>query len=170
MYLVGALCAPLLHPLFALHPPCPPCCMMLCFAITACVCTATLPPLTSSTATVPTILRKQPLHITPQNMHKVRRCRSLQHMTCGYEMPLQSLEHCTMDYRCTNPGGALARRVHAGHLFLTIPHSCLFLPPPHQTIWSSFSPCLRIRPILCTQLMTMARVVVGSGGSDILCC
>ena len=67
--------------------------------------------------------------------------------------------------------GVLARRaVHAGHLFLTIPHSCLFLPPPHKTIWSIFSPCLRIWPILCTQFMTMVRVVVGSGGSDILCC
>ena len=33
-------------------------------------------------------------------------------------------------------------RARAGHLFLTIPHSCLFLPPPHQTIWSTFSPCL----------------------------
>ena len=42
--------------------------------------------------------------------------------------------------------------------------------PPHQTIWSTFSPCLRIWPVLCTQFMMMARVVVGSGGSDILCC
>ena len=64
-------------------------------------------------------------------------------------------------------GGALARQA---SFFFPIPHSCLFLPPPHQTIWSTFSPCLRIWPILCTQLMTMARVVVGSGGSDILCC
>ena len=39
--------------------------------------------------------------------------------------------------------------------------------PPHQTIWRIFSLCLRIWPILCTQFMTMARVVVGSGGSDI---
>ena len=54
--------------------------------------------------------------------------------------------------------------------FLTILHSCLFLPPPHQTILCTFSPCLRIWPILCTQFMTMARVVVRSGGSDILCC
>ena len=23
--------------------------------------------------------------------------------------------------------------------------------PPHQTIWSTFSPCLRMWPILCTQ-------------------
>ena len=51
-----------------------------------------------------------------------------------------------------------------------IPHVCLFLPPSHQTIWSTFWPCPRIWPILCTQFMTMARVVVGSGGSDILCC
>ena len=29
---------------------------------------------------------------------------------------------------------------------------------------------LRIWPILCTRFMTMARVVVGSGGSDNLCC
>ena len=42
--------------------------------------------------------------------------------------------------------------------------------PPHQTICSTFSPCLRIWPILCTQCMTLARVVVGSGGGDILCC
>ena len=42
--------------------------------------------------------------------------------------------------------------------------------PPHQTIWRTFSPCLRIWPILCMQFMTMARNVVGSGGSDILCC
>ena len=33
-----------------------------------------------------------------------------------------------------------------------------------------FSPCLRIWPILCTQFMTMVRVVVGSSGCDILCC
>ena len=54
--------------------------------------------------------------------------------------------------------------------FFPIPHSCLFLPPHHQTIWSTFSPCRRIWPILCTQFMTMARVVVGSGRTDILCC
>ena len=41
------------------------------------------------------------------------------------------------------------------------------LPPPHQTIWSTFLQYLRIWPILCTQFMMMARVVVGSGGSDI---
>ena len=35
-------------------------------------------------------------------------------------------------------------------------------PPPHQRICGTFSPCLRIWPILCTQFMTMARVVVGS--------
>ena len=35
--------------------------------------------------------------------------------------------------------------------------------PPHQTIWSTFSPCLRMWPILCTQFMMIARVVVGSG-------
>ena len=44
------------------------------------------------------------------------------------------------------------------------------LAPPHQTIWSTFSQCLRIWPVLCTQFMMMARVVVGSGGNDILCC
>ena len=32
--------------------------------------------------------------------------------------------------------------------------------PLLQTIWSTFSPCLRIWPILCTQFMMMARVVV----------
>ena len=41
---------------------------------------------------------------------------------------------------------------------------------PHPTIWSTFSPCLRIWPVLCTQFMMMARVVVGSVGSDTLCC
>ena len=58
----------------------------------------------------------------------------------------------------------------AGHLFLTITHLCLFLPPLRQTIWRIFSPCLRIWPVLCTHLLMMARVVMGSGGSDILCC
>ena len=70
-------------------------------------------------------------------------------------------------------GGALACRACTRHLFLTIPHPCLFLPPPpppHQTIWSTFSLCLGIPPILCTQFMMMARVVVGSVGIDILCC
>ena len=67
-------------------------------------------------------------------------------------------------------GGVLVRRARAGHLFLTVPHPCLFSPPPHQTIWRTLSPWLRIWPILCTQFMTMARVVIGSGGSAILCC
>ena len=52
--------------------------------------------------------------------------------------------------------GALARRARTRHLFFTIPHPCLFLPPPHQTIWSTFSPCPRIWPIPCTQFMTIA--------------
>ena len=30
------------------------------------------------------------------------------------------------------------RRVCAGHLYLPIPHLCQFLPPPQQTIWSTF--------------------------------
>ena len=42
--------------------------------------------------------------------------------------------------------------------------------PHHQTIWCTFSLCLRIWPILCTQFMAMAMVVVGSGGCDISCC
>ena len=68
-------------------------------------------------------------------------------------------------------GRALARGARTGDFFFfTIPHPCLFLPPPHQTIWSTFLPCLRIWPILCTHDLTMARVVVGSGGTDILCC
>ena len=50
---------------------------------------------------------------------------------------------------------------------MTIPHPCLFLPPLTK---QSGEPCLRIWPILCTRFVTMARVVVGSGGSDILCC
>ena len=57
--------------------------------------------------------------------------------------------------------GVIARLARAGHLFLTFPHPCLFLPPPNQTIWSTFLPRLRFWPILCTQFMTMARVVVG---------
>ena len=44
-----------------------------------------------------------------------------------------------------------------------------FAPPP-QTIWRTFSLCPRIWPIPCTRFMAMARVVVGSDGSDILCC
>ena len=43
-------------------------------------------------------------------------------------------------------------------------------PPTSPNNLESFSPCLRIWPILCTQFMTTARVVVGSGRSDILCC
>ena len=49
-----------------------------------------------------------------------------------------------------------------------------------QTLWGSISAPGPTSPnnleyllavsILCTQFMTMARVVVGSGGSDILCC
>ena len=53
--------------------------------------------------------------------------------------------------QCARTGGVLARRACSGHLFFTIPHRCMFLPPPHQTIWSTFS--------LCTQFMMMARVV-----------
>ena len=30
-------------------------------------------------------------------------------------------------------GGRLARQACAGHLFLTIPHPYLFLPPPHPS-------------------------------------
>ena len=71
-------------------------------------------------------------------------------------------------------GGVLARQACARRLFfLPFPTCACFCPPPpppHQTIWSTFSLCLRIWPILCTQFMMMARVVVGSGGSDILCC
>ena len=67
-------------------------------------------------------------------------------------------------------GGVLARWARAGHIFLTIPHPCLCLPPPHQTIWSAFSPCLRIWRIFGTQFMMMARVGVGSGRGNILCC
>ena len=57
-----------------------------------------------------------------------------------------------------------------GIFFITIPHVCQFLPPPHHTIRSAFLPYLRIWPILCTQLMMMAMLVVESGGTDILCC
>ena len=81
--------------------------------------------------------------------------------------PTRQLDR-TVHSEC-NREGLLASLARAGHLFLTIPHPCQFLPPPHQTIWSTFSPCLRIWPILCTQFMMMARLVVGSCGSDILC-
>ena len=68
----------------------------------------------------------------------------------------------------------MARRARAGLMlgtffFFTIPHPCLFLPPRHQAIWITFLLCLRIWSVLCTQFMMMARVVVGSCGSDILC-
>ena len=72
--------------------------------------------------------------------------------------------------QCEINGGALARRPRARHLFFGPFPTCACFTSPHQTIWSTFSPCLRIWPILCIQFMTMARVVVGSGGSDILCC
>ena len=64
-------------------------------------------------------------------------------------------------------GGVLARR--AFFFFYHSPPVPVFAPP-HQTIWSIFSQCLRIWPILCTQFMMMARVVVGSGGCAILGC
>ena len=38
--------------------------------------------------------------------------------------------------------------------FFTIPHLCLFLPPPHQTIWRIFSPCLRI--CLCATFLVFS--------------
>ena len=37
---------------------------------------------------------------------------------------------------------------HQASFFFTIPHPWLFLPPSHQTISSTFSPCLRIWLIL----------------------
>ena len=63
-------------------------------------------------------------------------------------------------------GGLLARRA----CFFDHSPPVPVFAPPHQTIRSTFSPCLRIWPVLCTQFMMMARVLVGSGGSDILCC
>ena len=83
------------------------------------------------------------------------RCETGQSSVAGPGAP----QHAKWPQLWDGFGRVVARRA----LFLTIPHSCLFLPPPHQTIWSTFSPCLRIWPILCTQFMTMARVVVGSG-------
>ena len=72
--------------------------------------------------------------------------------------------HC---YRATPlKGGALAHRASFFLLFPLVP----VFAPTSQNNWSTFSPCLRIWPILCTQFMTMAMVVVGSGGTDILCC
>ena len=67
---------------------------------------------------------------------------------------------------CDFEGGALARWA---SFFDHSPPLPVFAPP-RQTIWGTFSPCLRICPILCTQFMMMARVVVGRGGSGILCC
>ena len=64
------------------------------------------------------------------------------------------------------PGGVVARRATCFDHSPPVP----VFASPHQTIWSTLSPCLRIWPILCTRFMMMARVVVGSGGSDILCC
>ena len=63
-------------------------------------------------------------------------------------------------------GGLLARRARPGHLFDHSPPVPVSAPPPplHQTIWSTFSPCLRIWPILCTQFIMMARVGVGMVG------
>ena len=43
-----------------------------------------------------------------------------------------------------------------------------FAPPPPLTKQSRVPS--RLWPILCTQFMVMARVVVGNGGSDILRC
>ena len=64
-------------------------------------------------------------------------------------------------------GGVLARRA---SFFDHSPPVPVFAPTSPNNVQSTFSPCLRIRPIICTQFMTMARVMVGSGGSDILCC
>ena len=41
--------------------------------------------------------------------------------------------------------------------------------PPHQTIWSIFSQCLRIWPILCTQFMMMAWWLEYFGLCNVLC-
>ena len=64
--------------------------------------------------------------------------------------------HClqTMQ-RVYNLGGSISA---PGIFFYhSPPVPVLAPPPPHQTIWSTFSPCLRIWPILCTQFMMMAR-------------
>ena len=67
-------------------------------------------------------------------------------------------------------GGVLA---HRASFFYHSPPVPLFAPPQpstlNQTIWSTFSPCLRLWTVLCTPFTMMARVVVGSVGSDILC-
>ena len=55
-------------------------------------------------------------------------------------------------------GGVLVCRARTKHFFLTFSHPSRFLPPPHQTIRRTFSLCLRLWPIFCTQFMTMARV------------
>ena len=63
-------------------------------------------------------------------------------------------------------GGVLVHRARAGHPFFD--HS------PPVPVFAPTSPnnleYLLAGPILCTQFMMMARVVVGSGESDILCC
>ena len=59
------------------------------------------------------------------------------------------------------------RRARTRHLFLTT-RAC-FCPPSPNNLENLFAMSKNL-DILCTQFMTMSRVVVGSGGSDILCC
>ena len=98
----------------------------------------------------PTTNQGQGCRYTPQGLS---RCRGAPHHRLGN---ISALGACRASF------------------FLSIDHSPpvpLFAPPPPppQTIWRTFSRCLRIWPIRCPQFMMMARVVVGRGGSDILC-
>ena len=45
------------------------------------------------------------------------------------DLPLASARSHVIRWSRVLLGGVLARRARAGHLFLTIPHPCLFLPP-----------------------------------------
>ena len=78
--------------------------------------------------------------------------------------------HLLLSTEDAGHGGSIsAPGAHRASFFDHSPPVPVFAPP-HRTIGSTFSSCLRISPVLCTQFMIMARVGVGSGGSDILCC
>ena len=113
-----------------------------------------------------------------EGIHDQQRARTRQSLVCGSLLwaPNQLGQLKYLSYAFWNgcfrgsisaPG---ARCAHAGHVFFSHSPPVPVFAPPHQALWSTFSPCLRIWPILCTQFLTMARVVVGSGGCHIWCC
>ena len=90
--------------------------------------------------------------------------------TCGRTTgPCHPEKEGAGTYLCPQQRGSISApgALRASFFFYHSPPMPVFAPP-HQTAWSTFLPCLRIWPVLCTQFMTMARVVVGSGGNDIL--